>query len=187
MEVKADFDGHFFTIYDTKKFCGIMITRSTVRELLESEQQLSARLFKMIQRVSDEEIMKELAENVVLRVGLYKEQIRVDLRETTIKDGDVTFLKSGVNLSVMHFLHLMRMIRKEYEKTKPCLSMTHTDEAEEEEESSSPPPTKKAKVQQVPSKTHHAKDGKAARSFKKGVKALKKKSTIVSSGEEGND
>ncbi len=187
MEVKAEFEGHFISIFDTQKLCGIMLSRSTVREILESEQQLSTRLFNIVQHTTDDEMLKELADNVVLRIGTYKDQIRIDIRETTIKDGDIRFLKSGINLSVMYFLQVMRSLRKEFEKTKSCDNLVPADDADDEEETHSPPPAKKSKVQQMPSKVHHAKDGKAARTFRKGVKALKKKSTIVSSDEEGNE
>ena len=186
MEVKAEFGGYFLTIYDPMKRVGIMITWQAVKEILDSEQQLSARLFKMMQRSTEDEMMKELSDNIVLRMGTYKDQLRVDIRETAIKDGEVTFLKSGINLSVLNFLEVMRSLRKEYNKTKNYEMHNPLGDADEDEETDSPPPSKKSKLQQAPSKAHHSKDGKAARTFRKGVKALKRKTACVSSDEETN-
>lgn len=163
-----------------------MLSRDAVKDILESEDYLSARLLKMVQKkTSVEEIMRELPDSVVLRIGMFKEQLRVDIRETAIKDGSITFLKSGVNMSVLNFMDALGRLRSEYDKTADaCKAMEQADE-DDEPVPESPPPTKKTKLQQGPSKSHHAKDGKA-RSFRKGVKALKKKSTVVSSDEDSN-
>ncbi len=187
MEVKSIFNGVFLALHDSVKNRGLMLSRDTVKDILESEDYLSAKLLRMVQKkASEEEILKELPDGIVLRIGLFKEQLRVDLRETTIKDGSITFLKSGVNLSVLNFMEALRLLRSVYEKTADACKAMEQAEEDEEGNSDSPPPTKKAKVQQGPSKTHHAKDGKGARSFRKGVKALKKKNTVVSSDDESN-
>ena len=187
MEVKAEFGGYFLTVFDPVKRSGIMITRQAMKEILDSEQQLSARLFKMMQRSSEDEMMKELSDNIVLRMGTYKDQLRVDIRETALRDGDVTFLQSGVNLSVLNFLEVMRALRREFNKTKNYEMHCPVDDVDDDDETASPPPAKKTKVLQAPSKAHHSKDGKAARTFRKGVKALKRKTACVSSDEETNE
>ncbi len=187
MEVKPIFGGVFLSVHDPVKHRGLMLSRDAVKDMLESEDYLSGRLLKMVQKKStDEEIMKELPDSVVLRIGIFKEQLRVDIQETTIKEGSITFLKSGVNLSVLSFLEVLRMLRAEYEKTAEAVKLMEQADDDDEAAPDSPPPTKKAKLQQSPSKTHHAKDGKGARSFRKGVKALKKKSTVMSSDEDSN-
>ncbi len=188
MEVKSIFSGVFLSIHDSKKHSGLMLSRDAAKEILESEDYLSAKLLKMVQKqaTSEEEIMKELSDRVVLRIGIFKDQLRVDIRETRIQDGNISFLKSGVNVSVLNFLEILRMLRTEYDKTADaCKAMEEADN-EDDSRSESPPPSKKAKVQQAPSKSHHSREPKGARSFRKGVKALKRKTTCVSSDEDSN-
>ncbi len=181
MEVKSELGGELISINDTIKNRGILLSREAVRDIVENEEFYSSKLLKMMRnRHGEEEIMRELPDGVVLRIGLFKEQLRADIRETTLKDGTITFMKSGVNLSVFHFLQVMRKMKEISGGTISAGGMV----AEDEGENSDPPPAKKPK--QTLSKQHHPKDGKGAKSFRKGVKAIKKKSTVVSSDEESN-
>ncbi len=187
MEVKSIFGGVFLSLHDPNKHRGLMLSREAAKQILESEDYFSTKLLKMVQkRTSEEEIMKELPDGVVLRIGMFKEQLRVDIRETRIQDGNISFLKSGVNVSVLNFLEILRLLRSEYDKTADACKALEQAEDDNETSPDSPPPTKKAKVLQSTSKNHHSKDPKGAKSFRKGVKALKKKSTVVSSDEESN-
>ena len=132
--------------------------------------------------------MPELPEGIVIRIGMFKEQLRADIRETAIKDENITFLKSGVNVSVFHFLQILRKLKEEYSSSVPSSSSSSKETqdaagADEDEESSDPPPAKKPK--QTLSKAHHSKEARA-KSFKKGVKAVKRKVTVVTSDEESN-
>ncbi len=185
MEVKSIFGGVFLSLHDPLKHRGVMLSREAAKQILESEESLSAHLLKLVKkRTTEEEIMKELPDGIVLRIGMFKEQLRVDIRETRIQDGNISFLKSGVNVSVLNFLEILRLLRSEYDKTADTYRAM--EEADDDTAADSPPPSKKTKVEQGPSKSHHSKDPKGARSFRKGVKALKKKSTVVSSDEESS-
>ncbi len=191
MEVKSEFQGEYISVNDNFKMRGILLPRDAVKDILDSETVLSSKLLKMIQKKNqDEEIMRELPDGIMLRIGLFKEQLRVDIRETTIVGGDLTFLKSGVNISVLNFLQLMRQLRTEYDKKPPvsskqpsCDPQTPADDDEADESQDSPPPAKKSKPQQTLSKNHHP---KGAKSFRKNVKAIKRKATVVTSDEDSN-
>ena len=184
MEVKSELGGELVSINDTMKNRGILLSREAVRDIVENEDFYSTKLLKMIRnKAGEEEIMRELPDGIVLRIGVFKDQLRADIRETYIKDGTLSFMKSGVNLSVFHFLQVIRKL-KEVSCQSTSAAYSNEGAGEDEGENSDPPPAKKPK--QTLSKTHHQKDGKGAKSFRKGVKAIKKKSTVVSSDEDSN-
>ncbi len=185
MDVRTVLNGQYLTVTDPTKHRGVLLSRDTVKEILDSEEFFTTKILKMMKnRESEEEIMRELPNGIVLRIGTFKEQLRVDIRETTVKPSGITFLKSGVNLSVLYFLEMIRKLRSVYDSSVPKNTDQLDTNEEEEEDTSDPPPTKKAKVTQSLSKTHHGKDSRPAKTFRKGVKAAKKKVTAVSSDEE---
>ena len=186
MDVRQVLNGQYLTVTDPSKHRGVLLSRETVKQILESEEFFTNKILKMMKnKESEEEIMRELPDGIVLRIGQYKEQLRVDIRETTVKPSGITYLKSGVNLSVLYFLEMIRQLRSVYDSTSQKSDISEAVD-EEEDDASEPPPSKKAKVSQTLSKTHHGKDSRPAKSFRKGVKAAKKKATVVSSDEESN-
>ena len=173
------------SICDPVKHRGILLSREVVKDIIENESFYSARLVKMMQnRSAEEEIMRELPDGIVLRIGMFKEQLRADIRETGIKDGNVIFLQSGVNVSIFNFLQILRKLKEVYTSSSSSSPPIENIEEDDEDISESQPPSKKPK--QTLSKNHHPKEAKGAKSFRKGTKGMKRKTTVVTSDDDSN-
>lgn len=136
MEVTSEFGGMYFMVHDATKNTSILLSRDTAQTVVENERNFSATLLKLMQRTSpQEEVMKELGDNVVMRFGYYHSNLRIDIRQTARKDdGGITFTRSGVNMSVHGFIQFMRYLKKtvSHAPFTPVLDKAHIDADEDD-------------------------------------------------------